>query len=913
MGKKRKPKYEDLSDKERGRLEQEGMKANSNDVSVSALDAGRSAYKEELKTRKKTNKSQKKDLKKRGETTVIQPETPREKKVKSATKQVEKMTNSPETWEGMTQDEVDAQKIRDNSTWVNTDGTITEARTTSTPGRNKDASSSAAPTYTTDPRFTTEKGKENISAQALNAIVDGNQIPQADIDAAMDEVAAVDVAVTEEQEKAQALIDAVDPNKTDGESEQDKMTTVDDLALNASDIQDQIEAGNPDAEAMMKEFQDYAKDAKMNTGEPAIEKLGLQQYYPDLGTPLQVGSYSGSRIGTVSIFGAGSNRLPMGVIDARRRALEKAANTQAKKKNEIIEMAYAKGAIPLQKRIDNKSWEIINKYSELSGNDITSLDYNTKLGRQFWKEIREHQTFAERTKMTEATVKKLTLGILDENVYVPESVQKDMRRFNEGMIKDNMDLKSIYKIEKNLRSWTEATHVLDKFNKTKLDLDKLPVNPNLDWSDPKVAKSAREAEDKIMTGNYDNIYTLTKEFLDPSRINRLIDPVIEQEGLYLGDGSKGSQDKYREEYYNYVLSLHPEKVVAQLKTVLHNSGNKAKSRGLKRDIYLKETVLDRMYDRDKNSNNLATKQDLDFEAYNYTEGGATANEVAISYTNHMGFEAVKDPNNPNLLRGIVPLTDVEKNKEIERNINSMTYRLPDGKLYTYDQVVNTAREKKDAYREKYKQDKKLKEYEISKEHGFPIEIERNLTDEELILLWEEENPKFNAFLKMDGSTTANLRIKGNTHSYAITDANGRRKELDMTNYSENEGASHNMLTRTYQGGVTVTVPRLDEKGKQAMGFIVDGYQRTREEVEDTDDLTLVPLTEVVTYETFESVDRYDIDNQIERDIANVSYTKATTQHNISVEGAGNNDDPDDAVIPSEGIRDREDGSGFTVK
>lgn len=180
MGKKRKLEkaYNNLSDKERGRLEQEGMKANSNDVSISALDAGRSAYKEELKTREKTNKSQKKDLKRRGEATVIQPETQREKKVKSATKQVEKMTNSPESWDGMTQDEVDAQKIKDNSTWVNEDGTITEARSTYSAGRNEDSPNAVAPSYTTDPRFTTEKGKENIAAQALAARIEGNPIPQ---------------------------------------------------------------------------------------------------------------------------------------------------------------------------------------------------------------------------------------------------------------------------------------------------------------------------------------------------------------------------------------------------------------------------------------------------------------------------------------------------------------------------------------------------------------------------------------------------------------------------------------------------------------------------------------------------------------------------------------------------------------
>lgn len=871
MGKKRKPKYEDLSDKERGRLEQEGMKANSNDVSVSALDAGRSAYKEELKTRKKTNKSQKKDLKKRGETTVIQPETPREKKVKSATKQVEKMTNSPETWEGMTQDEVDAQKIRDNSTWVNTDGTITEARTTSTPGRNKDASSSAAPTYTTDPRFTTEKGKENISAQALKAVVDGNPIPQEEIDAAMAEVDQVDVAITEEQKKVQALTDAVDLSRTDDESEQDKMTTVDDLVLTASDIQDQIEAGNPDAEAMMKEFQDYAKDAKMNTGEPAIEKLGLQQYYPDLGTPLQVGSYSGSRIGTVSIFGAGSNRLPMGVIDARRRALEKAANTQAKKKNEIIEMAYAKGAIPLQKRIDNKSWEIINKYSELSGNDITSLDYNTKLGRQFWKEIREHQTFAERTKMTEATVKKLTKDILDENVYVPDSVQKEMRRFNEGMIKDNMDLKSIYKIEKNLRSWTEATHVLDKFNKTKLDLDKAPVNPNTDWSDPKVVERADAAMEIISGGNYDNIYTLTKEFLDPYRINRLINPVIKQEGLYLGDGSVADERKHREEYFNYVLGLHPEKIEAQLKTVIHNSRNKAKSRASSERIANPPTILDELNNKMNSTDKLAARQKLLMETDLLSQGGSTNEDVSKAYFEFTDLE--RKGTDPNDLTGVIPLTDKELNTEYEAPVTSMNYSI-DGRDLDLESAVKLIEYKRDQYA---------------------------LTTTGTADMYLAQNPEYMGLLKLSQhpDKTAKYRMTSAEHNFAFNNEDGVQEKATVDTYAANESNVYGLVTRKYSGTFTAESPRLDENGDQAMGYTVDGYQVTKEEAEEVGAgaATLVPLTQTIEYALPIGNKKINIKDDVQRAIGNARYKDETRQLGVSFK-SGNTSDSDDGVIES---------------
>ena len=879
MGKKRKPKYEDLSDKERGRLEQEGMKANSNNVSISALDAGRSAYKEELKTRKKTNKSQKKDLKRRGEATVIQPETQREKKVKSATKQVEKMTNSPESFDGMTQDEVAAQKIKDNSTWVNEDGTITEARSTYSAGRNEDSPNAVAPSFTTDPRFTTEKGKENIAAQALKALVDGNQIPTEVVDEANAQVDQVDTVVNEEQKKAQALLDAVDPNRTDGTSEQEKKITADDLDLRVRDIQAEIEAGNPDAEAMMKEFQAYAKDAKMNTAEPAIEKLGLQQYYPDLGTPLQVGSYSGSRIGTVSIFGAGSNRIPAGIIDARKRALEKAANDQAKKKNEIIEMAYAKGAVPLQGRIDEKSWEIINKYSELSGNDITNLDYNTKLGRQFWKEIREHQTFAERTKMTETTVKKLTKDILDENVYVPESVQKEMRRFNEGMIKDNMDLKSIYKIEKNLRSWTEATHVLDKFNKKGLDLDKAPINPNTDWSDPKVVERADAAMKIIRGGNYDNIYTLTKEFLDPYRINRLINPVIKQEGLYLGDGSVADERKHREEYFNYVLGLHPEKIEAQLKTVLHNSRNKAKSRASSERIANPPTILDELNNKMNSTDKLAARQKLLMETDLLSQGGSTNEDVSKAYFEFTDLE--RKGTDPNDLTGIVPLTDKELNTEYEVPGASMMYDLGGSRPGTLTEGAAIAQDKYDQF---YPHQTPGPEKDAKFAIDYPVLAGLRA-------------------LSKQADKTVSYRMNSAEHNFAFNNEDGVQEKATVDTYAANESNVYGLVTREYAGTFTIDVPRFNSDGSKAYGYLngdLSIAESKESAIENGGTGLAVPLMKSTTHTLPPAIQEINIKDNVQRAIGNARYKDENRQHGISFKSgnAGNYGDSDDGVIES---------------
>ena len=935
MAKKRKPEYEDLSDKERSRLELKGMKDNNNDVSISALDAGKAAYeaegmkannndvsKSELKERKKTNRQQKKDLKKRGsvdsEAPVTQTKTPREKKVESAVKQVEKMT--------------EAFGSVDSDTWANPDGTITEGRTTMGPGT---GSTTATPSYSTAPRFqspdivkaTSAEGLKNLQKQRDNNVIDNVRSARANPNYYEAEEAAigqVDDQVKEESDKvkaAQSLNDLVNnpDNVSDEELEAGKTLTTEDVAEMEKEVQDAIISGSPDAEAMKREFNNYLNESKFNAAEPAIEKLGVQQYYPDLGTPLQVGSYSGSRIGTVSIFGHGSDRIPVGIMDARRRALDKAAAKRAKNKNKIIEMAYAKGAIPLQGRIDDKSWEIINKYSELSGNNIGKLDYNTKLGRQFWKEVREHNTFAARTKMTEGIVNQLSKDVLDDTKYVPQFVQDEMLKFNRGLLGEDLNMKTINSSEKRLRAWTEATGVLNELDKKRLQLDEAPVNPNLDWSNPEVVKSANDAILKIRGGNYDNIFTLTKQFMDPSRIEALIDPIIEQNNLYLGEGTKKSAEQYREQYFNYVLGLHPEIVTDKLTNIVTNSANKAKARALQRDIYIKDTVLDGVFKKDRLPENQKSKQGLGQAAFNYSEGVGDVNSVKTAYVNHMGYEPVVDPNNPNLVRGVIPLTNKQKNSEVNRNVNALSYRLEDGNIYTYEQAVNTAKASKSSYIESNRGTKKeLTPFQkVTMSTG--EEDAAFITDEELAREWEQENPKYNTLLILDGNTSADLRIESNTHSYYMTDENGSRKELDATNLGENIDVANNLLTTNYGGSITVNVPIIDENTgePQMVALKPDGsIFESWEEIPDSHGL-FVPMTTKKTYPMLQAVDRSSIDNLEERNIADESYKGARIERNVSQGGAAfTGVSAEDGVydVPSGGIRQHGgEGSNFTIK
>ena len=64
-----------------------------------------------------------------------------------------------------------------------------------------------------------------------------------------------------------------------------------------------------------------AAAARKKAPQLAIEKLGVQDYYPDIGRNIAVGTFTGSRIGSQTIYSGAGGVLPLGLYDARKRAI----------------------------------------------------------------------------------------------------------------------------------------------------------------------------------------------------------------------------------------------------------------------------------------------------------------------------------------------------------------------------------------------------------------------------------------------------------------------------------------------------------------------------------------------------------------------------------------------------------------
>ena len=86
-----------------------------------------------------------------------------------------------------------------------------------------------------------------------------------------------------------------------------------------------------------KDITDQYRNLDSSIPQAVVEKLGVQDYYPEIGRDIAVGTFTGSRIGSQTIYSGAGGLLPQGLYDARKRAL----NETAKAKTAALDKYYS--------------------------------------------------------------------------------------------------------------------------------------------------------------------------------------------------------------------------------------------------------------------------------------------------------------------------------------------------------------------------------------------------------------------------------------------------------------------------------------------------------------------------------------------------------------------------------------------
>jgi len=316
----------------------------------------------------------------------------------------------------------------------------------------------------------------------------------------------------------------------------------------------------------------------MAEGEPAIERLGLQEYYPTTGQRVAVGSYSRKTLGSGNIYSHGGFVMPMSIIDSRNRVIEQKAKDKAKKAQEIIESMWAQGAVQYQDKIDRMGMEMLDKYGEASNWDFASLsDRSTPLGLDFYKDMVRFQTFAKQTTEVEKTadrIGEMMVGKDSDSISVPADVEKAYYKWKNGMA----DMEEFFRNPKGyaqmaglLKAYDSEIYyvkALAKELKGDGSMDQILLNPNDLTDDFYQAKDIDSAMKKISKGDSDVNYLTYLKLMDEDRVRQLAHSLYTNHNGFAPEISE-------EDVVKDLASMFGRQI--DIKTHVHNHGNASRA------------------------------------------------------------------------------------------------------------------------------------------------------------------------------------------------------------------------------------------------------------------------------------------------------------------------------------------------
>jgi len=202
-------------------------------------------------------------------------------------------------------------------------------------------------------------------------------------------------------------------------------------------------------EQVQKDITQQYKDIDASIPQAVVEKLSVQDYYPEVGRDIAVGTFTGSRIGSQTIYSGAGGLLPMGLYDERKRSLVKAAK---EKQAEIDKILSIPDTTPQLKESFSK-YAYSTLYDDLARNNFNPASF-----------FRDKEAMQNKYRM-ESVAKNLTYAteraksMLDSSIgkdgkpgtYIPEDLKKEMRDFLSGAV-DNAE--DYYSGKKNISDFT---------------------------------------------------------------------------------------------------------------------------------------------------------------------------------------------------------------------------------------------------------------------------------------------------------------------------------------------------------------------------------------------------------------------------------------------------------------------------
>lgn len=284
---------------------------------------------------------------------------------------------------------------------------------------------------------------------------------------------------------------------------------------------------------------DVAKLDQMDKGydeyipQAVVEKLGVQDYYPNIGRNIAVGNWSGSVLGSQTIYAGAGAIMPMGLYDARKRALDEAAKQKQAKIDKMLEMPDT--SPQYQVAYQDYGFDFINSELERFG----SYDAMTR-DPEFRKNMARIKNIGKEISYVDGVADKY-LKDLNDGKWVPKDVVENLYKFKSGLIEDLPDILSgnksasdyvnFFKSYENGISWIDQQAKDGLFSKERMDEAPISMNTGEIQKDQEGFEKFRSELIKSLNGDgsidNDTYVTGLKRYFDLSRVEPLIDSWIQ--------------------------------------------------------------------------------------------------------------------------------------------------------------------------------------------------------------------------------------------------------------------------------------------------------------------------------------------------------------------------------------------------
>lgn len=280
----------------------------------------------------------------------------------------------------------------------------------------------------------------------------------------------------------------------------------------------------------------------------AMERLSIQDYFPTIQDDIAVGTYSGRRLGSATIFAAPGFVTPVGMLDARKRAL---AETVANKQKALDDLM----SIPDAPEQFNQEYKL--RANEAIQNIAAKHGYNVNAimrDKEAMAEIYRWQTTAEAFVNVDEQIDALIANHIDKdgniNYHMSKGGLKFMQEFRSGKLEDMDDYlsgkKNISEKLLKVKTLADGTRMVDRNMPSILaNPRELPLNLKTGVQIDQAALNEIEAARKEIKGGagYDAYLTVVKKYYDV-RVDEMVDSWMTEVGYEPDDEARGWVKEY---------------------------------------------------------------------------------------------------------------------------------------------------------------------------------------------------------------------------------------------------------------------------------------------------------------------------------------------------------------------------------